>query len=143
MIEIMEADRYTVDVHYLEEMQGIKRYQDGALQPTRGRLLTREDSLEHNPVCIIPESMAQRQGLEVGDTIPLKLGDKILEQYAPMGAVAYSTLRYADSWTEQEFTIVGHLYRGRSQPTPHGGDLLGLRGQRGAGTPLLPALNGR
>ncbi len=112
MIEIMEADRYTVDVHYVEDIRGIKRYQDGAFQPTRGRLLTREDSLEHNPVCIIPESMAQRQGLEVGDTIPLKLGDKILEQYAPMGAVAYSTLRYADSWTEQEFTIVGTFTEG-------------------------------
>ncbi len=112
MIEIMEADRNTVDVHYLEEMQGIKRYQDGALQPTRGRLLTREDSLEHNPVCIIPESMAQRQGLEVGDTLRLKLGDRILEQYAPMGAVAYSVPRYAENWTEQTFTIVGTFTEG-------------------------------
>ena len=112
MIEIMEADRYTVDVHYLEDIRGIKRYQDGAFQPTRGRLLTREDSLEHNPVCIIPESMAQRQGLDLGDTIRLKLGDKILEQYVPMGAVAYSVPRYAENWTEQEFTIVGTFTEG-------------------------------
>ena len=112
MIEIMEADRYTVDVHYLEDMRGIKRYQDGALQSTRGRLLTREDSLEHNPVCIIPESMAQRQGLELGDTLRLQLGDKVLEQFVPMGAVAYSVPRYAENWTEQEFTIVGTFTEG-------------------------------
>ena len=112
MIEIMEADRYTLDVHYLEDINGVKRYQDGALQPTRGRLLTREDSLEHNPVCIIPESMAQRLGLELGDAIRLKLGDKLLEQFAPMGAVAYSTLRYAEHWTEREFTIVGTFTEG-------------------------------
>ena len=112
MIEIMEADRYTVDVHYVEDIRGIKRYQDGAFQPTRGRLLTREDSLEHNPVCIIPESMAQRQGLEPGDTIHIKLGDKILEQYVPMGAVAYSPSRYAKNWTKQDFTIVGTFTEG-------------------------------
>ena len=112
MIEIMEADRYTLDVHYLEDIQGVKRYQDGAFQPTRGRMLTREDSLEHNPVCVIPESMAKRLGLELGDTIRLKLADKLLEQYVPMGAVAYSILRYAENWTEQEFTIVGTFTEG-------------------------------
>ena len=112
MIEIMEADRYTLDVHYLEDMDSLKRYQDGTLQPTQGRMLTREDSLEHNPVCIIPESMAQRQGLEPGDTIRLKLGDTLLEQFVPMGAVGYSDLRYADNWTEQAFTIVGTFTEG-------------------------------
>ncbi len=112
MMEIMEADRYTVDVHYLEDIRGVKRYQDGTLQSTRGRLLTREDSLTHNPVCVIPESMAQRQGLQLGDTIRLRLGDKLLEQYVPMGAVGYSTLRYADNWTEQDFTVVGTFTEG-------------------------------
>ena len=118
MIEIMEADRYTLDVHYLEDMNGVKRYQDGTLQSTRGRMLTREDSLEHNPVCVIPESMAQRQGLELGDTLRLRLGDKLLEQYAPMGAVSYSTLRYPEHWTEQEFTIVGTFTEGGMKRLP-------------------------
>ncbi|MBR5701496.1 MAG: type II toxin-antitoxin system mRNA interferase toxin, RelE/StbE family, partial [Oscillospiraceae bacterium] len=112
MMEIMEADRYTLDVHYLEDIRGIKRYQDGTLQSTRGRMLTREDSLEHNPVCVIPESMAERQGLELGDTLRLRLGDKLLEQYVPMGAVGYSVPRYAENWTEQEFTIVGTFTEG-------------------------------
>ncbi len=112
MIEIMEADRNTLDVHYLEDMNSVKRYQDGTLQLTRGRMLTREDSLAHDPVCIIPESMAKRQGLEPGDTLRLRLGDKLLEQYVPMGAVSYSTLRYPEHWTEQEFTIVGTFTEG-------------------------------
>ncbi|MBR3059982.1 MAG: ABC transporter permease, partial [Oscillospiraceae bacterium] len=107
MIEIMEADRYTLDIHYLEDMDGVKRYQEGSVQATRGRMLSREDSLEHNPVCVIPDNLAQRLGLELGDTLRLRLGDKLLEPFAPMGAVAYSTLRYADNWTEQDFTVVG------------------------------------
>ena len=112
MMEIMEADRYTLDVHYIEDMRSVKRYQDGSLQSTQGRMLTREDSLNRNPVCVIPESMAQRQGLELGDTLRLGLGDKLLEQYVPMGAVSYSALRYPEHWTEQEFTIVGTFTEG-------------------------------
>ncbi len=107
MIEIMEADRHTLDIHYVGDMQGIKRYQEGQLQLFRGRMLTREDSERHNPVCIIPESMAARQKLEIGDTLHLKLGDRLMEQYIPMGAVAYSVPRYPDNWTDQDFTIVG------------------------------------
>ena len=118
MIEIMEADRHTLDVHYVEDMRGVKRYQDGTLQLTRGRMLTREDSLAHDPVCIIPESMAQRLGLELGDTIRLKLGDTLLEQFVPMGAVSYSTLRYPENWTEQTFTIVGTFTEGGLKRLP-------------------------
>ena len=107
MIEVMEADRHTLDIHYVGDMQGIKRYQEGQLQLFRGRMLTREDSEQRTPVCIIPESMAARQGLEIGDTLHLKLGDRLLEPYIPMGAVAWSVPRYPDNWTEQDFTIVG------------------------------------
>ena len=107
MMEIIETDRRTLDVHYMENMQSLKRYQEGKLVPVEGRLLTPQDTADRNPVCVLPADTAEALGLGVGDTLRLKLGDKLLEQYAPFGAVAYSPLRYADNWTEQEFTIVG------------------------------------
>ena len=107
MLEIMETDRRTLDVHYLENMNTLKRYQEGKLMPVQGRMLTAEDSENHDPVCVIPEDMARAQGLGLGDTLRLKLGDTLMEQYAPFGAVAFSTLRYAENWTEQDFTVIG------------------------------------
>ncbi len=107
MMEIIETDKVTLDVHYAEEMQALRRYQEGKLLLMQGRLLTPEDTESRNPVCVIPESMAELNKLSLGDTLHLRLGDKILEQYAPFGAVAWSPLRYADNWTEQDFTIVG------------------------------------
>ena len=107
MMEIIEADRYTLDVHYLEDMTNLRRYQEGQLQLAQGRPLTREDSENRVPVCAISEEMAQAYGLELGDTLRLKLGDKPLEQFYSMGAVAYSPQRYAENWTDGEFTVVG------------------------------------
>ncbi len=107
MMEIIERDRYTLDVHYVEDMQTIKRYQEGKLLPVQGRMLTAEDSENHNPVCVIPESMAEAYGLGLGDTLHLELGDKLMEQYAPFGAVAWSPQRYAENWVGQDFTVVG------------------------------------
>ena len=107
MMEIIETDKRTLDVHYLEDMASLRRYQEGKLVPVEGRILTREDSENRNPVCVITELMAEEQHLSVGDTLHLELGDKLLEQYAPFGAVAYSPQRYADTWTGQDFTIVG------------------------------------
>ena len=107
MIEIIETDKYTLDVHYLEDTESLRPYQEGQLQAGQGRLLTKEDSEEHNPVCVIPEAMAKECGLEVGDTLHLRLGDKLLEQNFGFGAVAYSPQRLAENWAEETFTIVG------------------------------------
>ena len=107
MMEIIERDRYTLDVHYMEDVSSLRRYQEGALQLARGRNLTAEDSENHDPVCMISEELAQAYGLDLGDTLPLELGDKLLPQFYSMGAVAYSPQRYAENWTEQTFTIVG------------------------------------
>jgi ABC-type lipoprotein release transport system permease subunit len=46
-------------------------------------------------------------GLKLGDTVTLKLGNYLMEQYEPLGAVAVTQGRYATEWTEQTFTVVG------------------------------------
>ena len=105
MMEIIETDKYTLDIHYLEDMASLKRYQDGQLQLAQGRILGLEDM--GKPVCVIPEGMAQEYGLRLGDSFHLRLGDKLLEPLCTFGAVAYSDLRYAENWTDQTFTVVG------------------------------------
>ena len=105
MIEIIETDKHTLDIHYLEDMASLKRYQDGQLQIAQGRILGLEDMGKN--VCVIPEGMAQEYGLRLGDSFHLRLGDKLLEPLCTFGAVAYSDLRYAENWTDQTFTVVG------------------------------------
>ena len=105
MMEIIETDKYTLDIHYLEDMASLKRYQDGQFQLAQGRILGLEDM--GKPVCVIPEGMAQEYGLRLGDSFHLRLGDKLLEPLCTFGAVAYSDLRYAENWTDQTFTVVG------------------------------------
>ncbi len=108
LIEVTDSDWRTLDVFYAENMSTARRALDGKLLPIQGRLLTEEDVAEKRPVCVIAESFAEAYGLELGDRLPLSLGDKLFEQYAPMGAVASSLQRYADNWTEPlEFEIVG------------------------------------
>ena len=107
LMQLMELDKHTLDVHYLEDMESLKPYQEGQLQAGQGRLLTAEDSAEHRAVCVIPEAMAKECGLTVGDALHLKLGDKLLEQNFGFGAVAYSLQRLAENWVDETFTIVG------------------------------------
>ncbi|MBR5701345.1 MAG: type II toxin-antitoxin system YafQ family toxin, partial [Oscillospiraceae bacterium] len=107
IMQVMETDEYTLDVHYTEDMGNIRRYLDGKLLPVQGRMLAPEDTENRDPVCVIPDTFAEKYGLSLGDTLHLELGDKLLEQYAPMGAIAYSAERYAENWTGQDFTVVG------------------------------------
>ncbi len=113
MMEIIKTDKYTLDVHYLEDMQSLKAYQEKQLLPTEGRMLTPEDSTSHEPVCVISENLAKSRGLELGDTLHLRLGDRLLEQNAYFGAVAYSPMRYAENWTGQDFVIIGTFTEGK------------------------------
>ena len=112
MMEIIERDRNTLDVNYLEDTQSLQRYQEKQLLPALGRMLTPEDSAEHRPVCVVSENLAMARGLELGDTLHLELGDRLLEQNAYFGAVAYSPMRYAERWTGQDFTVVGTFTEG-------------------------------
>lgn len=108
LIKITNDDLRTMDVIYSEDMRTLRRYQEGKFILMEGRLLTDNDTVEKNPVCVVADSFAEYHGLKVGDKISLRLGDELLESYAPLGAVASYRSRYADNFTEnQEFEIVG------------------------------------
>ena len=108
LIKITNDDIHTMDVVYTEDMRTIRRYQEGKLLLMEGRLLNERDTADKNPVCLVCDTFAEEYGLEVGDEISLRLGDKLFENYAPIGAVAGFRGRYADNFTEaQDFEIVG------------------------------------
>jgi len=108
LIQVTNDDIHTLDVVYAEEMRTIRRYQEGKLLLMEGRLLNERDTAEKHPVCVVAETFAEHYGLKVGDTISLRLGDKLFENYAPLGAVASFKARYANNFTEkQDFEIVG------------------------------------
>ncbi len=107
-VEITAQDIHTLDVVYTDDMAAIKQVHDGDLYALEGRLLTPEDTENNSPVCVINSSVAKLMDLSVGDTISLKLGDELFEQFYGLGATAVTPERFADNWTEPiDFEIVG------------------------------------
>ncbi len=105
LIQVTNDDWHTLDVVYAGDMSIIRRATDLRLMPVQGRFLEPED--RETPVCVVNEDFAAANGLSLGDTLRLKLGDYPMEQHVSLGAVASTRGRYADNWTEQEFTIIG------------------------------------
>ena len=105
LIQVTTDDWHTLDVVYAGDMSVIRRATDLRLLPVQGRFLEPEDT--GNPVCVVNEDYAAANGLALGDTLRLRLGDYPMEQHVGLGAVASTRGRYADNWTEREFTIIG------------------------------------
>ena len=105
LLEVTEADRHTFDVVYTDNMGSIRRVTQQQLAPVQGRFLTPADA--GKPVCVVSEAFLEQTGLHLGDSIDLRLGTVLMEQYVPVGAVAMTKGRYATEWTPAGFTIVG------------------------------------
>ncbi len=108
LIKVTNDDLYTYDVVYTDDMTSIRRVANERIMLMDGRYITPEDAGQ--PVCVVSAAYLKNNGLAVGDKITLALGDKLYEQYAPLGAVASTKGRYPDSFTEQEFTIIGSYH---------------------------------
>ena len=107
LMEIIESDRNTLDVVYTGDMSAIRQIKDGKMALADGRWLSPEDTASGAMVCMLDQRFARTYGLQVGDTLPLELGDKLFEQFFNLGAIANTVERYADNWTDAEFEIVG------------------------------------
>ncbi len=105
LIQVTNDDLHTFDVVYTSDMASIRRVARHQITLEQGRFLGPEDA--GNPVCVVSQDFLERNGLSLGDTVTLKLGSYLMEQYQPLGAVAVTQGRYAPAWTEQTFTIVG------------------------------------
>ena len=105
LIQVTNDDLRTFDVVYTDDMASIRRVARNQITVQQGRFLNPAD--EGNAVCVVSENFLERTGLRIGDTVTLRLGNYLMEQYQPLGALAVTRGRYATEWTEQSFTIVG------------------------------------
>ncbi len=105
LIQTTNDDLHTFDVVYTDDMASIRRVAQELITPVRGRFLTPEDG--GKAVCVVSEQFLAASGLDLGDTLTLKLGNVLTEQYAPLGAVAVTEGRHATEWEERSFTVVG------------------------------------
>ena len=106
-IEIIETDRYTLDVVYTENMNSIRYFADNTIGVSDGRAITKEDNEQGNDVCVINYTFAMEYGLKVGDKITINLGDKLFNANRAVGAVAAVKERTSDEYKEVELEIVG------------------------------------
>ena len=105
LIRVTNDDVHTFDVVYGDDMKAIRRLAEGRIVCDEGRLIGPEDAGQ--PVCVVSTDFLKTNGLKVGDSITLNLGNYLCEPYAPLGAVAVNRGRYSTKFTEQEFTIIG------------------------------------
>ncbi len=105
LIQVTNDDVHTFDVVYGDDMKSIRRVADGRIVCDQGRFLGPEDAGQ--PVCVVSTDFLKTNGLKVGDSITLNLGNYLSEPYAPLGAVAVNRGRYSTEFTEQKFTIIG------------------------------------
>ncbi len=105
LIQVTNDDIRTFDVVYTDDMASIRRAARKQLTAAQGRLLSPAD--EGTAACVVSDRFLRENGLRLGDTVTLKLGNYLMEQYQPLGAVAVTLGRYATQWEEHTFTIVG------------------------------------
>ncbi len=105
LMQVTDDDYRTFDMVYTDDMASIRRVSHQQLTPVQGRFLGPED--EGKNVCVVNEAFLEENDLALGDTITLKLGNVLTEQFAALGAVAVTQGRHATAWEEQSFTIVG------------------------------------
>ena len=104
-VRMAEDDLHGFDVVYTEDMSWIYRVTQGELYIVQGRMIEGSDA--GSRVCVVSERFLRENGLELGDSLSLRLGDRLCSQFAPIGAVAYTADQYPRRWAEETFEIVG------------------------------------
>jgi hypothetical protein len=105
LIQVTNDDLHTFDVVYGDDMASIRRAADTRMVCEEGRFITPADA--GKPVCVVSKDFLELNGLRIGDSITLDLGNYLCEPFASLGAVASTRGRYSTAFTRQEFTIIG------------------------------------
>lgn len=103
MVEALNQNRYTYDIVYTSDTRAIPRFNERSMVITRGRPLTKEDA----DGCVVHEQFLETNGLSVGDTIHVQLGDRLFWQSVSWGAQAYNGDFLSNFPNDTELTIVG------------------------------------
>ena len=105
LMKVTDDDIHTFDVVYGDDMASIRRVADTRMVCEEGRFITPADAGQ--PVCVVSKDFLELNGLRIGDSLTLDLGNYLCEPFASLGAVASTRGRYSTAFTRQEFTIIG------------------------------------
>lgn len=76
-VDAIEQGRYVYDMVYTSDMRAIPGVNEQRIVIVKGRCLTAEDT----DVCVVNEDFLEEYQLSVGDTISVKLGDRIFDKH--------------------------------------------------------------
>ncbi len=105
VVSMAEDNLHGFDLVFTEDMRWIWRIMQGELRCVQGRMIEAGD--EGSRVCVVSECFLRENGLELGDSLLFRVGDKLCSQFAPIGAVAYTSAQYPRRWVEEAFEIIG------------------------------------
>ncbi len=105
VVSMAEDDLHGFDLVFTEDMGWIWRVMQGELRCVQGRMIEETDL--GSRVCVVSERFLRENGLTLGDSLLFRVGDKLCSQFAPIGAIAYTTTQYPRRWAEETFTIIG------------------------------------
>lgn len=105
VVSMAEDNLHGFDLVFTEDMGWIWRVMQGELRCVQGRMIEETDA--GSRVCVVSERFLQENGLTLGDSLSFRVGDKLCSQFAPIGALAYTTTQYPRRWTEEAFEIIG------------------------------------
>ena len=120
-MESIQTNNHSVPVLAVDSVEGMLEFASGRTQITQGRSISQEEYRDGAAVCLISETLARENGLNVGDSLPLSLYEddpglppiyaRFQESCNPRASVFVPQEGFRQ---ETEYTIIG-LYRQSSE----------------------------
>ncbi|MBE6946169.1 MAG: hypothetical protein E7459_08795 [Ruminococcaceae bacterium] len=115
MLQETEINNHAFPILATGNVQAIGQFATQKARITEGRNITQEEYEQGLPVCLISESLATTNGIEVGDSLPIKLYEG--DSAAPLRAIFQATNPSPNYYSthkgfaqEKNYTVVG-FYR--------------------------------
>ena len=113
-MESIRVNNHSVPVLAVDSVEGMLEFASGRTQITQGRSISQEEYRDGAAVCLISETLARENGLNVGDPLPLSLYEfdrdlrySYIHEYNPRPSCYLPDQGFQQ---ETEYTIIG-LYR--------------------------------
>ena len=75
-MESIQVNNHSVPVLAVDFVEGMLEFASERAQVTQGRSISQEEYRDGAAVCLISETLARENGLNVGDVLPLSLYEK-------------------------------------------------------------------
>lgn len=103
LIKMYNDNLHVYDIVYTADMRAVPRYNERNIVMSDGRILTAEDERG----CVVSDLFLTHNHLSIGDTISIRLGDKLRGQNGRQGAKAHYEEQIAEFNDTAELEIIG------------------------------------